>query len=199
MKAAERDRWLALGLLAAALLVAYLLGVHWWWTRPQLELRRQLIELRDQELRLRMTIAQRQQISERLAQLQAAEADNPGFLSEATAELATAGLVQRLEAVVQEASPASDRCQLTQRTPSRSRESARERFQRVQIEVRLRCGHAELATILHALESGRPALFVDNLSILMRRGRGVATGADGALDVSFELYGYLRQRGGGDA
>lgn len=197
MAVADRDRWLALGLLGLAVALVYFLAVHWWWTQPQVELRAQLIELRDQELRLRMTVAQREQIAERMAQLQDVEADNPGFLPEATTELATAGLVQRLESVVQRVSPSSERCQLTQRTPSRARGS--ERFERVQIEVRLRCGSEELTAIMHALETERPSLFVDNLSILMRRGRGITAGAAGALDVSFELYGYLRQRGGGDA
>ncbi|PKM00037.1 MAG: general secretion pathway protein GspM [Gammaproteobacteria bacterium HGW-Gammaproteobacteria-7] len=179
------------------LLLIYSLTVHWWWTRPQLQLRSQLIELRDQELRLRMTIEQRDEISRRVAQLQAAEADNPGFLPEASAELATAALVGRLESVVENASPSSDSCQLTQRTPARTRTN--ERFRRVQIEVRLRCGNQELAAILHALESERPTLFVDNLSILMRRGRGVNASSAGALDVSFALYGYLRHRGDDDA
>lgn len=197
MQAADRDRWLALGIFGLLLLLIYSLTVHWWWTRPQLQLRSQLIELRDQELRLRMTIEQRDEISRRVAQLQAAEADNPGFLPEASAELATAALVGRLESVVENASPSSDSCQLTQRTPARTRTN--ERFRRVQIEVRLRCGNQELAAILHALESERPTLFVDNLSILMRRGRGVNASSAGALDVSFALYGYLRHRGDDDA
>lgn len=193
----DRDRWLALGILGLVLLLVYALTVHWWWTQPQLELRRQLIDLRDQELRLRMTVAQRDEIVKRMEDLQAAEADNPGFLPEASAELATAALVGRLEAVVENASPSSDSCQLTQRTPARTRTN--ERFRRVQIEVRLRCGTQELAAILHALESERPTLFVDNLSILMRRGRGVNAELAGALDVSFALYGYLRHRGDEDA
>ena len=197
MAASDRDRWLALGMAALALLLLYLVSIHWWWTIPQMELRNQLIELRDQELRLRMTIEQRPEIAARMAALQRIEADNPGFVPEATVELATAGLVQRLESVVEQASPSSDRCQLTQRSPARVRES--ERFQRVQVEVRLRCGSQELAAILHALESERPSLFVDNLSILMRRGRGITAGAAGALDVSFALYGYLRQSGDADA
>ena len=31
---ADRDRWLALGLLLAALALAYLVLVHPWWTAP---------------------------------------------------------------------------------------------------------------------------------------------------------------------
>lgn len=199
MARADRDRWLALGLGLLALALAYLLGLHWWWTQPQLELRGQLIELRDQELRLRMNAAQREAVQQRLNELQTREAGDSAFLPEDTTELATAGLVQRLESVVERASPDRERCQLLQRSPTRPRQN--ERFQRVQVEVRLRCGSEELANILHALESDRPALFVDNLSILQRRGVGQAAGQQGALDISFELYGYLRRpvEGAGDA
>src|SRR3546814_1431753 len=48
-------------------------------------------------------------------------------------------------------------CQVTGRTPTTSRD--KERFTRVVIQVRLRCGMVELATVLNALESGSPELF----------------------------------------
>ncbi len=52
-----------------------------------------------------------------------------------------------------------------------------------------------MAAVLHALESGTPRLFIDNLSVLAQRyffapGRGGTQ--SGGLDVSFDLYGYLR-------
>ena len=61
------------------------------------------------------------------------------------------------------------------------------------VQVRLRCGSGELAAVLHALESGSPQLFIDNLDMLTRRSY-LQAGADnsGALDVSFDLYGYLK-------
>ena len=50
----------------------------------------------------------------------------------------------------------------------------------------------ELGAVLHALESGSPQLFVDNLDILSRRSY-LGTGQEGGLlDVSFDLYGYLK-------
>ncbi|MFN3843860.1 MAG: type II secretion system protein GspM [Rehaibacterium terrae] len=194
---AERSCWAALGLLALALGLLYFLGLHWWWTAPQLALRAELAELRDQELRLRMHAAQAPLIQEKLAEVQAFEAGNPGFLPEATVELATAGLVQRLETVVQQASPTRERCQLTGRTPSAAR--TQERYPRVVVQVRLRCGMEEFVAVLHALESGRPELFIDNLAVLSRRSLLAQGGAaTSALDISFDLYGYLhaRQTGG---
>ena len=97
---------------------------------------------------------------------------------------------QRLERVVEQASPSADSCQLTGRTPTTAR--SKERFTRVEIQVRLRCGMAELAAVLNALESGSPELFIDRLAILSRRKLATSAAPDLALDVSFDLYGYLR-------
>lgn len=184
------DRWRALGYLLLMLAVSYGILLHWSWTLPQMQLRQQLIELRDQEQRLRMHALQGPDVEQRLTQVQAFEADNPGFLPENSAELATAGLVQRLERVVESASPSRESCQLTGRTPFSAR--SKERFARVAIQVRLRCGMSELATVLSQLESGSPELFVDRLAVMTRRSALIAGAQASALDVSFDLYGYLR-------
>ena len=68
---------------------------------------------------------------------------------------------------------------------------------RATVQVRLRCGMAELGAVLHALESGSPQLFVDNLDLLSRRSYLAAGPADGGIDVSFDLYGYLKTPAGG--
>ena len=188
----ERDRWLALGLLLGALALAYLLLVHPWWTAPMLETNQRIDELQQRELRLRTQLQQAPEVERRLAQVLATQRTRPGFLPETTPERATAGLVQRLETTVAQASPGNRACAITNRSPLA--ETRQERFQRVTVQVRLRCGNAELAAALHALESESPRLFVDNLNILAQRyfflpGQG---GRSGGLDVSFDLYGYLR-------
>jgi general secretion pathway protein M len=188
-----RDRVLALGVLLLALGLVYLVAIHWWWTVPQLRLEAQLTELRDQELRLRMHAGQAQAVQERLVALREVQAGDPGFLAEPTQQLATAGLVQQLESVVRQAG-GGDRCQLAGTTPTTSRAS--EAYQRVVVQVRLRCGMEELASILGQLEGGRPELFVDNLvmrSLRVGQRRGADTPRDAGLDVSFDLYGYLNR------
>ena len=73
-------------------------------------------------------------------------------------------------------------------------------YVRVAVEVRLVCGTAELTAVLHALESGSPRLFVDNLDVLAQRmyGAGGATPQDtGGVDASFDLSGYLPVPGEG--
>ena len=188
----DRDRWLALGLLLATLLLAYLLIVHPLWTAPMLEVQDRIDSARERELRVRTQLQQAPEIKEGLDTAMAQQSQRPGFLPEATSELATAGLVKRLETVVLEASPGNRSCAITNRSPLA--ETRPERFPRVTVQVRLRCGASELATVLHALESSTPRMFVDNLNVLAQRYffvPGQGRGQSGGLDVSFDLYGYI--------
>ena len=191
--AADRLKLLAGALLALAL--AYTVLLHWWWTAPMLAMGDEIAQLRDQELVLREEIAQRPVLERELARVREFELGNPGFLPETNRQLATAALVQRLEAVLAQASPQPGRCQITARTPTESR--ADEPFVRATVQVRLRCGMAELGAVLHALESGSPQLFVDNLDLLSRRSYLAAGPDGGGIDVSFDLYGYLTTPAGG--
>ncbi len=187
----KRDRWLALGLLLAALALAYLLLVHPWWTVPMREVEVQIQELRQRELRVRMQLQQAPQVAQRLQQAQRDLAARPGFLRETSAELASAGLVQRLESAVATASPGNRSCAISNRSPLAA-DNRRDRFTRVAVQVRLRCGTPELAAVLHALESGSPALFVDNLNVMAQRYQLSPGESGNGLDVAFELAGYLR-------
>lgn len=191
---ADRERWLALGLLVAALGIAYAVLIHPWWTVPMMEADDTLHGLQERELRQRMELQQAPQVAQLLQRVRQQQSSRPGFLPEATAELATAGLVQRLETVVQQASPGNRSCGIVNRSPLA--EPRRDRYARVVVQVRLRCGAPETAAVLHSLESGSPRLFVGNLNLLSTRGYFVPGSAgpanDGGLDVSFDLYGYLR-------
>jgi general secretion pathway protein M len=189
------ERWRVLAGVFLALLVAYLVLVHWWFTAPMLAMGSQIEAMRDQEQALMSEVAQRKQLQQALAQVRQFEASNPGFLPEASRELASAGLVQRLQQVVASASPNPNACQITAQTPTDM--PSQEPFARVMVQVRLRCGMGELAAVLHALESGSPQLFIDNLDLLSRRSY-LVTGNEGAggLDVSFDLYGYLKSAPG---
>lgn len=191
---ADRDRWLALGLLAAALALAYLVLVHPWWTVPMLAQSDRIDTLQQRELRARMQLQQAPQVRQALARVREQQQRSAGFLPESTAELATAGLIKRLETVVAEASPGNRACAIANRSPLT--EPGSERYVRVAVQVRLRCGVPETAAVLHALESGAPRLFVDNLNMLAQRYFAMADQAgqqgSGGLDVSFDLYGYLR-------
>jgi general secretion pathway protein M len=189
---ANRGRVIALGLLALALLLAYLLFAHWWFVAPLMQSRSELIELRDEEAQFRATAQQRKAVEERLAEVRAFEAGNPGFLVEANFDLAASALIQRLQEQVNLLG-AGERCLVVSRTPFRNRDE--EPFERVTVKVRMRCEMDHFSAVLHGLESGSPQLFVTELSITGRRGiapRG-QTAPAGYLDIAFDLYGYLRQ------
>lgn len=182
---ADRDRWLALGLLLAVVALAYAVLIHPWWTVPMQAAQSNLEALQQRELRQRMQLQQAPLIAERLEEVRQQQGASPGFIMEPNAELATASLIQRLETAVAQASPGNRGCAITNRSPLQS--DTRERYVRVVVQVRLRCGTPELAAVLHSLESGEPRLFVGNLNVLAQR----IHSASGGLDVSFDLYGYL--------
>lgn len=190
---ADRDRLLALGLLLGVLALGYLLVLHPWWTAPMMEAQDRIETLRERELRVRAQLQQAPEIGARLAEVQAVQARTAGFLEESTAELATASLVQRLESVVLQASPGNAACAITNRAPVPAGR-IEEDYRRVTVQVRMRCGHPELAAVLHALEGGSPRLFVDNLNLVSenRVFLGGGGAGRGGMDVSFELHGYLR-------
>ena len=184
-----RDRWLALGLLLAALALAYLLLVHPWFTQPMRELGSRIDTLQERELRIRRELEQAPQVRAAIGQAREAMAATPGFMPQSSVELATAALVQRLEQAVVEASPGNRSCAISNRSPMTGGRA--ERYPRATVQVRLRCGNPELATVLHSLETGTPRLFVDNLNILSQRHTVAAGTASGGIDVSFDLSGYV--------
>ena len=194
---ARSGRLLAVSLLLIAIGLGYLLFVHWWFVAPLLDSRDQLIELRDEEARYRATAQQKKAVEERLAEVRAFEAGNPGFLTEANFDLAASALIQRLQDQVNQLN-AGERCLVVSRTPFRDREESP--FEKVTIKVRMRCEVEHFISVLHGLESGSPQLFVSELGITSRRGiapAGQPNANPGYLDIAFDLYGYLRKKGGG--
>lgn len=178
-----------LGIVA---LLGYGLLVHWWWSAPMLALGERIAEVRDDELGLRMEAAQIPQLQARLAELRMAEAANPGFLAEPDKDLATAALVQRLESDVRRVAPNPLACEVVARTPIEAQNS--DPYPRVTVQIRLRCDAGILGQLLHALESGSPQLFIDNMALnSMAAYFGGGQGAsDSRVDAVFDLYGYLR-------
>jgi len=184
-----RDRWLALGLLLGVVLLAYLVLIHPWWTQPMRALGSRIDTLQERELRVRRELEQAPQVRAELERARAAMDEVPGFMPQAGVELATAALVQRLESAVLEASPGNRSCAISNRSPIAGQRS--DRYPRATVQVRLRCGNPELVAVLHALETGTPRLFVDNLNILSQRHTLAAGATSGGIDVSFDLSGYV--------
>lgn len=199
----DRERWLALAILAGVLVLGYLALIHFWWTVPMMQVQSRIDTLQVRDQRVRMELEQAPEVRQRLQEVRALAARTPGFMTEASPELATAALVQRLETAVEAASPGNRSCAITTRSPIID-PPGQQRYPRAVVQVRLRCGTSQLGAVLHSLESGSPRLFVDNLNILANRNffaalqGGQAGGGQGVgLDVSFDLYGYLQPPPGG--
>jgi len=194
-----RERWIALGLLAGVVLVLYFVILHPLWTVPMLELQARVDDLKERDARARASLQQSAEIRKRLGDVRAQASRLPGFMAEGSTELATAALIQRLETAVQQASPKNRSCAIQNRSPLT--EPRKERFSRAVVQVRLQCGTAELAAVLHSLESGSPRLFVDNLNATAQRfyfTPDQQQGVNGGLDVSFDLFGYVAPSAGGN-
>lgn len=187
---ANSERWKIFTVLAIIILLAYFVLLHWWFTAPMMGMGEQINQLRDQELQYRMEVGQRPALEKKLGEVRQQQAQTPHFLPEANKELASAALVQRLEQVVSAASPNPNACQITARTPTEN--SLKEDFQRVTVQVRLRCGMTEMASIMHSLEGGSPQLFIDNLELLSRNSYNNTGPAGGAVEVVFDLFGYIQ-------
>ena len=80
------DRWRVFGGVLLALLLAYLVLVHWWFTAPMLAMGSEIESMRDQEQALLGEVAQRPQLLKALADVRKFEASNPGFLPESSRE-----------------------------------------------------------------------------------------------------------------
>jgi general secretion pathway protein M len=187
---ASSERWKVFAVLALIAVLAYFVLVHWWFTAPMMGMGEQINQLRDQELQYRMEASQRSALEKKLVDVRQQQSLSPHFLPEANKELASAALVQRLEQVVSAANSNPNACQITARTPTEN--ALKEDFQRVTVQVRLRCGMTEMANIMHSLEGGSPQLFIDNLELLSRASYNNSGPIGGAVEVVFDLFGYIQ-------
>lgn len=197
MQPTRRDRWLALALLLAALLLAYLLLVHPWFTVPLQAIGQDITALQERQQRVQAQLRQQPQVTARLAQVRTVLQARPGFLPDATAESAAATLGTRMQEAVTAASQSSQSCSISNRTPMTG-ERSDSAYTRVGLQVRLRCGVDELASVLAALEEGAPRVFVENLNVLAQRYQQSPDETGTGLDVSFEVVGYLDPSAGAD-
>ena len=188
-------RLLAVVLLLIVLLLVYLVGVHWWFVAPQMQMSSDMADLREQQLRYRQISAERPEIQKRLAEVKSYEQNNQAFLAETDPNAASAALITRLKAVMGEHVKDEKRCQ-NQSTQGYTG-TEEELYKRVTVQVRMRCDLEPLAAILYDLENGKPYLFIDQVMIYKQQTYTPPGGkvAPIPLDVRFNLSGYLRQPG----
>jgi len=188
-------RFLAVVLLLITLVLVYLLGIHWWFVAPHIEIAGQMRDLREQQARFQRAIAERPDIEKRVAEVKAYEQGNQAFLSETDANAASAALIQRLKAAMSDHAKDESRCQNVSTQSYNGGED--ELYKRVTVQARLKCDLEPLASILYDLENGKPYLFVDQVMIYKQQ-TYTPPGAKTAvvpLDVRFNVSGYLREPG----
>jgi len=189
---------------ALALLVAVVVAVYLGVARPVMDRHgfyRQSVESMEQRLRgYARLIASRPALEKQLQVLQRDRSAQQHFLAAKTPSLAATELRRRVKSVVQAAGGTLVSTQDVQAENG-------DVFPRVTLKVQMQGSTQALQGVLHALESQRPLLFVEDLRVRSREIRRRRTPRDRRnrrskttktpvkletrLTVGFELYGYL--------
>jgi general secretion pathway protein M len=168
------NRLTAMLLLVIALLMVYLLCFHWFILR-HVEYGDEIAGLAQQLGRFERVAAQRPQFEEQLLALQNRKSDESLnrksdeslFLAGGDFNEAAAGMSERLSQMI--STQADDSCQIVSRQPVRPR--VQERFEKVTVNVRMRCQIEDLKKVLHALETGIPMVIADEVTVIKPRAR----------------------------
>jgi general secretion pathway protein M len=178
-------------LLALAILVALVLGIYDVAIGPMLDSygnnRRAIEELRDAEARYAEVGREAPALEKQIESLRRQSAATAGYLEGQNETMIAATLQDRLKAAVMQAGG-----QLKSTQVLSSAENAKSR--RIAVRANTALSLAALQRVLYELESGSPYLFVDNLAVrpnVSPRAGGQVDG-DAPLDVSFDIYGYVR-------
>ncbi len=181
----------ALLLLFISLILVYLLVFHWFIQRHR-EYAGELGDLRTQLNRFQVVAAQRESLQAQLGNIKNSESDADLFLKEPGFDEAAAAMSSQLGQMVR--SLAAENCQIVSRQPVRPR--VQERFEKVTVNVRMRCNADDFLQILYGMEIGIPLMLVSELNIIRprarRRGRNARAESQGALDIRFNVSGYLK-------
>jgi len=178
-------------LLVIALILVYLLCFHW-FILSHLAYGEEISELESQLVRYREVAAQKEQVEAQLEALQGRRTESNLFLTEADFNEAAAAMSERLSQML--GSFADESCQIVSRQPVRAR--VVERFEKVSVNVRMRCDIQDLMQMLYNLETGAPMIFAEELTVIKprarRRNNQQAADDVQALDIRFNMSGYLR-------
>ena len=142
--------------------------------------------------RFQAVVAQREALQEQLAAIRNSDTDEDLFLEQPDFNEAAAEMSERLGQMV--AAEAGEDCQIVSRQPVRPR--VQERFQRVTVNVRMRCAGEDTLGILYRLESENPMVIVEDLNVIRPRARrrnDETPAASALLDVRFNMSAYLKQ------
>lgn len=188
----KNSKTTAIMLLVIALILVYLLVFHWFIQR-HVGYAEELGGLREQLNRFQVVAAQRDSLQARLGEVRSSQEDaalfleGPGFDEAAAAMSSSLGIMVRNQAV--------NSCQIVSRQPVRPR--VEERFQKVTVNVRMRCEAEDFMQVLYQMETSMPLMLVDDLNVIRprarrRTARGAQPEVQGTLDIRFNVSGYLQ-------
>lgn len=184
---------LALCLVFIVGTLVYFAGFSWFF-RGRAEVGTQLDALIEREQALRAKLAQKPMLERRLGEIQTFEASNTYFLPEETFDLAAAGLNTKIKDVLAGPGMNASRCSVI--SSQNQKLQGDEPYEKVTIQVRLRCDLEYLSTLFYELENATPLLFVTELNLYQQPvfDAGIALTQLGSLDVRFDLSGYIRKK-----
>ena len=194
----ENSKILPVGLLIIVVILAYFIGFHWFVIR-HVDYASELADMKEQHQLFQATAARREVLAERLTDLQGSAQEDEYFLAGQNSSLAAAQLTNLLKELLAAQVIIPENCMLVSNQTVRNREE--QRFEKVAVNMRLRCHMTEFIKVLHSLETMEPMLFVEDLNIFKlavrrtnRRAAGsVPVSSDNlSLDIRFNLAGYLR-------
>jgi len=182
----SRERGIAVALLAVALGLIYLVVVG-----PLIDLGREYSDsVEDLEFRLaryRKVAAEKGYWTRRMQEIKQNSSVSEHYISKDTAALASADLQTLIKDTV---NASGGELISTQVTP----EQQEDQLTRISVRVRMNGSTRVLRDVLHAIETAKPLLWVDNVNLRpirmpLRPGqKGVAD----RLSIDFEVIGYMR-------
>ncbi len=198
MRLGRAERRLAAVVLALfALALGYVVLLHWWLVAPLRTMDAEMASLRITRARDAGLLAAQPALQRALAAQEVNQSGAEGaLLPERDAGAASAALMQRVVDIVRRHSGQGSGCDAPAKMPL-DRPSPPGPFREVSVSITLRCGILPLTSILHDIETGRPYLFITELTIFRPSSRGSEGGA--RLEAQFTLAGYIAQAGHGSA
>ena len=181
----------ALMLLVIAIILVYLLMFHWFVLR-HLDYADEIGDLRTQLSRFQTVASQRDSLQTQLGQIRNSQSDEGLFFDYPSFDEAAAALSGNIGDMVR--TQADESCQIVSRQPVRPR--VEERFEKVTVNVRMRCDAIDFLQVLYGMETGMPLMLVDDLNIIRprtsSRNRSRQVKPQGSLDIRFNVSGYLK-------
>lgn len=186
-----KNRLAAILLLVIVAILVYLVSFHWFILR-HMQYSEEISALSDQLGRFQRVAAQRGQYQSLLQALESRKSDQSLFLPGDDFNEAAAGMSEQLNQMIR--TQTEDTCQIVSRQPVRPR--VQERYQKVTVNARMRCGVEDLQKIIYSLENGVPMILVEELTVIKPRSRRSSRSSapqQTLLDIRFNMSGYLRE------